>query len=86
MGIQHCESLLNIYLSHVSAFLDHVDDTQFPSLLSFRSPRPVIVEQMALVDDNEGMSEININKRNPEYVKERQQGPRFAHPGSFEYE
>lgn len=41
---------------------------------------------MALVDDNEGMSEININKRNPEYVKERQQGPRFAHPGSFEYE
>ncbi|KAK8380201.1 hypothetical protein O3P69_016676 [Scylla paramamosain] len=50
------------------------------------SPRPVIVEQMALVDDNEGMSEININKRNPEYVKERQQGPRFAHPGSFEYE
>lgn len=51
-----------------------------------RSPRPVIVEQMALVDDNEGMSEININKRNPEYVKERQQGPRFAHPGSFEYE
>ncbi|KAG7163210.1 Hrp65 protein-like 1, partial [Homarus americanus] len=50
------------------------------------SPRPVIVEQMALVDDNEGMSEINVNKRNPEYVKERQQGPRFAHPGSFEYE
>ena len=51
-----------------------------------RSPRPVIVEQMALVDDNEGMSEININKRNPEYVKERQLGPRFAQIGSFEYE
>lgn len=41
---------------------------------------------MAVVDDNEGMSEINVNKRNPEYIKERQQGPRFAQPGSFEYE
>lgn len=51
-----------------------------------RSPRPVIVEPMAVVDDNEGMSEINVNKRNPEYIKERQQGPRFAQPGSFEYE
>ncbi|ROT61875.1 Hrp65 protein [Penaeus vannamei] len=50
------------------------------------SPRPVIVEPMAVVDDNEGMSEINVNKRNPEYIKERQQGPRFAQPGSFEYE
>lgn len=49
------------------------------------SPRPVIVEQMALVDDNEGMSEMNVNKRNPEYMKERQLGPRFAEPGSFEF-
>lgn len=40
---------------------------------------------MALVDDNEGMSEMNVNKRNPEYMKERQLGPRFAEPGSFEF-
>lgn len=50
------------------------------------SPRPVIVEAMAQIDDNEGMSEININKRNPEYMKERQGGPRFATNGSFEFE
>ena len=41
---------------------------------------------MAVVDDNDGMSEMNVNKRNPEYLKERQSGPRFANPGSFEYE
>ncbi|RXG67245.1 Hrp65 protein [Armadillidium vulgare] len=50
------------------------------------SPRPVIVENQVVVDDNDGMCEVNINKRNPEYLKERQQGPRFAAPGSFEYE
>jgi len=50
------------------------------------SPRPVIVEAMAALDDNEGMSELNINKRNPEYMKERQSGPRFAAVGSFEFE
>lgn len=50
------------------------------------SPRPVIVEQMAVVDENEGLSEVNINKRNPEYLKERQEGPRFANNGTFEFE
>ncbi|CAL4207004.1 unnamed protein product, partial [Meganyctiphanes norvegica] len=50
------------------------------------SPRPVIVEQMAVVDENEGLSEVNIYKRNPEYIKERQEGPRFANSGSFEFE
>ncbi|KAA0191839.1 hypothetical protein HAZT_HAZT005230, partial [Hyalella azteca] len=50
------------------------------------SPRPVIVEAMSAVDDNEGMAEINVNKRNPEYMKERQSGPRFAAHGSFEFE
>lgn len=41
---------------------------------------------MAIVDETEGLSEMNVNKRNPEYVKERQTGPRFAMMGSFEYE
>lgn len=46
----------------------------------------MIVEAMSAVDDNEGMAEINVNKRNPEYMKERQSGPRFAAAGSFEFE
>merc|ERR1712106_245442 len=50
------------------------------------SPRPVVVEQMAVVDENEGLSEVNIYKRNPEYLKERQDGPHFANSGSFEFE
>ena len=50
------------------------------------SPRPVIVEPQSVLDENDGMCEVNVNKRNPEYLKERQTGPRFAAQGSFEFE
>jgi len=50
------------------------------------SPRPVVVELMAVVDESEGLSEVNIYKRNPQYHKERQDGPHFANQGSFAYE
>lgn len=48
-------------------------------------PRPVTVEPMEQLDDDEGLPERLINK-NPLYHKEREQPPRFAQPGSFEYE
>ncbi|XP_059407085.1 non-POU domain-containing octamer-binding protein isoform X1 [Carassius carassius] len=48
-------------------------------------PRPVTVEPMEQLDEDEGLPERLINK-NPLYHKEREQPPRFAQPGSFEYE
>ncbi|CAG9855316.1 unnamed protein product [Phyllotreta striolata] len=50
------------------------------------SLRPCVVEAFELVDDNDGYPEKIINKKNPEYQKEREVGPRFAVPGSFESE
>ncbi|XP_029366716.1 non-POU domain-containing octamer-binding protein [Echeneis naucrates] len=48
-------------------------------------PRPITVEPMEQFDEEEGLSEKLINK-NQQYHKEREQPPRFAQPGSFEYE
>uniref|UniRef100_A0A4W4DVG2 RRM domain-containing protein n=1 Tax=Electrophorus electricus TaxID=8005 RepID=A0A4W4DVG2_ELEEL len=48
-------------------------------------PRPVTVEPMEQLDEDEGLPERLISK-NPQYHKEREQPPRFAQPGSFEYE
>ncbi|CAN9513445.1 unnamed protein product [Ophioblennius macclurei] len=48
-------------------------------------PRPIIVEPMDQFDEDEGLPEKLINK-NQQYHKEREQPPRFAQPGSFEYE
>ncbi|CAH0562732.1 unnamed protein product [Brassicogethes aeneus] len=50
------------------------------------SLRPCIVEAYDIVDDNDGFPDKNINKKNPEYLKEREVGPRFAVQGSFEHE
>ncbi|XP_034772313.2 splicing factor, proline- and glutamine-rich-like isoform X1 [Acipenser ruthenus] len=56
------------------------------------SPRPVIVEPLEQFDDEDGLPE-KLAQKNPMYQKnrssyemEREQPPRFAHPGSFEYE
>lgn len=49
------------------------------------SPRPVVVEPMEQVDDEDGLPE-KLAQKNPRYQAERDQPPRFAHPGSFEYE
>ncbi|XP_075691815.1 non-POU domain-containing octamer-binding protein isoform X2 [Rhinoderma darwinii] len=48
-------------------------------------PRPITVEPMDQLDDEEGLPEKLIAK-NQAYHKEREQLPRFAQPGSFEYE
>ncbi|KAG8448280.1 hypothetical protein GDO86_015394 [Hymenochirus boettgeri] len=48
-------------------------------------PRPITVEPMEQLDDEEGLPEKLIAK-NQSYHKEREQPSRFAQPGSFEYE
>lgn len=48
-------------------------------------PRPITVEPMEQLDEEEGQSEKLMN-RNQQYHKEREQPPRFAQAGSFEFE
>ncbi|XP_018602063.1 non-POU domain-containing octamer-binding protein [Scleropages formosus] len=48
-------------------------------------PRPLTVEPMDQYDEDEGLPEKLISK-NQQYHKEREQPPRFAQPGTFEYE
>ncbi|KAL2094194.1 hypothetical protein ACEWY4_008913 [Coilia grayii] len=55
------------------------------ALLLTAFPRPITVEPMDQFDEDEGLPERLINK-NQQYHKEREQPPRFAQPGSFEYE
>ncbi|ESO84120.1 hypothetical protein LOTGIDRAFT_73646, partial [Lottia gigantea] len=50
------------------------------------SPRPVIVEPLEQKDDEDGMPEKFMNKNDPLYKKEREQEPRFAQPGTFDYD
>lgn len=51
-----------------------------------QSLRPVIVEPLELTDDIDGLSEKTINRKNAEFFKQRQVGPRFATVNSFEFE
>ncbi|KAI1898130.1 hypothetical protein AGOR_G00069180 [Albula goreensis] len=48
-------------------------------------PRPITVEPLEQCDEEEGLPEKLINK-NQQFHKEREQPPRFAQPGTFEYE
>ncbi|CAO2612436.1 Non-POU domain-containing octamer-binding protein [Lemmus lemmus] len=58
---------------------------EFSGKPAARFPRPVTVEPMDQTDDEEGLPEKLVIK-NQQFHKEREQPPRFAHPGSFEYE
>ncbi|TRY94427.1 hypothetical protein DNTS_011353 [Danionella cerebrum] len=49
------------------------------------SPRPIVVELLEQFDDEDGLPE-KLAQKNPIYQKEREQPPRFARPGTFEYE
>ncbi|XP_074542901.1 splicing factor, proline- and glutamine-rich isoform X2 [Halichoeres trimaculatus] len=49
------------------------------------SPRPVVVEPLEQFDDEDGLPE-KLAQKNPRYQAERQEAPRFARPGTFEYE
>ena len=52
----------------------------------FRSLRPVVVEMFEQQDDIDGYPDKNLSRKNPEFYKAREVGPRFALPGSFEHE
>lgn len=52
----------------------------------FRSLRPAVVELFEQHDDNDGFPEKSIARKNQDFFKERQSGPRFAESGSFEHE
>ncbi|KAI9565227.1 hypothetical protein GHT06_009010 [Daphnia sinensis] len=49
------------------------------------SLRPVVVEPMEQLDDEDGFSERAFAKKTPEFTKERETGPRFAEPNSFQF-
>ncbi|XP_047460257.1 splicing factor, proline- and glutamine-rich isoform X2 [Mugil cephalus] len=49
------------------------------------SPRPVIVEPLEQYDTEDGLPE-KLAQKNPRYQAERQEPPRFARPGTFEFE
>lgn len=50
------------------------------------SLRPCVVELFEHSDDTDGYPEKAINRKTDAFFKSRQQGPRFAENGSFEYE
>ncbi|XP_043484125.1 hrp65 protein-like [Leptopilina heterotoma] len=50
------------------------------------SLRPVVVEPFEQQDDIDGYPDKNLPKKNPEFYKAREAGPRFAQIGSFEHE
>ncbi|XP_051839052.1 splicing factor, proline- and glutamine-rich-like [Antechinus flavipes] len=49
------------------------------------TPRPVIVEPLEQLDDEDGLPE-KLAQKNPMYQKEREKPPRFAQHGTFEFE
>ncbi|XP_035808868.2 paraspeckle component 1 isoform X1 [Amphiprion ocellaris] len=55
------------------------------ALLLTTTPCPAIVEPSEQYDDEDGLPEKMLQKT-PKYYKEREQPPRFAQPGTFEFE
>ncbi|KAA0710422.1 Splicing factor, proline- and glutamine-rich 100 kDa DNA-pairing protein [Triplophysa tibetana] len=62
--------------------MDRVNDGVF---LLTSAPRPVVVELLEQFDEEDGLPE-KLAQKNPTYQKEREQPPRFARPGTFEFE
>lgn len=50
------------------------------------NPSPVIVEPFEQKDEDEGFTERHVQRHTHEFRMEREVGPRFAEPGTFEYE
>ncbi|XP_048833746.1 paraspeckle component 1 isoform X1 [Brienomyrus brachyistius] len=55
------------------------------ALLLTTSPRPAVVEPAEQFEDEDGLPEKLLQKT-AQYYKEREQPPRFAQPGTFEFE
>lgn len=62
--------------------LDRCSDGVF---LLTTSPRPIVVEPLEQYDEEDGLPE-KLAQKNPRYQKEREDPPRFARPGTFEFE
>ncbi|KAL3881354.1 hypothetical protein ACJMK2_027803 [Sinanodonta woodiana] len=65
-----------------SAALKRISENVF---LMSGYPRPVYVEAMEQKDDEDGLSEKFV-QRNDMFRKDREKEPRFAQPGSFEFD
>lgn len=50
------------------------------------APRPVVAELAEDAEDEDGLTEKMIPKRNADFMHEREVAPRFASTGSFEFE
>merc|ERR1712150_294520 len=50
------------------------------------SLRPVYAEMITGAEDDDGVTEKSLHKYSNEYSLERETGPRFAVPGTFEFE
>merc|ERR1711936_849309 len=50
------------------------------------SLRPVYAEMITGAEDDDGVTEKSLHKYSNEYNLERETGPRFAVPGTFEFE
>uniref|UniRef100_A0A4W5L5N7 Splicing factor proline/glutamine-rich n=1 Tax=Hucho hucho TaxID=62062 RepID=A0A4W5L5N7_9TELE len=62
--------------------LDRCNDGVF---LLTTSPRPIVVEPLEQYDDEDGLPE-KLAQKNHNYHMEREEPPRFARPGTFEFE
>lgn len=76
------KALLNLLLNQRQE--KHLKDAAKVFLLT-TTPRPVIVEPLEQLDDEDGLPE-KLAQKNPMYQKERETPPRFAQHGTFEYE
>lgn len=56
-----------------------------PECLLYRYPRPIRVEILEQRDEEDGLTEKFV-QRNEGFRKDREKEPRFAPPGSFEFE
>lgn len=52
----------------------------------FSSLRPCVVETYEFVDSSDGLPDKLLPKKTMEFQKQRDVGPRFANPNSFEHE
>lgn len=60
--------------------------TEYFCIFFCRSLRPVVVEPFEQQDDVDGYPDKNLPRKNPDFFKARDIGPRFAQIGSFEHE
>ncbi|XP_030202869.1 splicing factor, proline- and glutamine-rich [Gadus morhua] len=82
-GNSTCKGLVEFASKHAARkALDRCNEGVF---LLTSSPRPVVVEPLEQYDDEDGLPE-KLAQKNPRYQKEREEPPRFARPGTFEFE